>query len=302
MHDTHHTRAPGPTAAARRALLLIAAAGLVPLAAGLSGCHGERSEDPPHEFFPDMDDSPKFKPQTPTDFFQDGRAMRPPVAGTVPFGARAQATSAERESYLKLSPELYEGIDSRVEGKTPTYVKFIPAAALDAFVARRNEFGERFAGPTQAMTAMTTRGQERFNIYCSVCHGYQGEGGDPANFTGGQVGRRWNYPVPNFHDVKYTDRTQPTGSDGYLFHVIRNGIPDTDPSKPHKMPAYADKIDEIDAWAIVSYVRVLQASWGSGGASAPSATAAPAGTAAPAPAAAPAGRTAPADRKTENPK
>ena len=107
---------------------------------------------------------------------------------------------------------------------------------------------------------MINRGQERFNIYCSVCHGFKGEGGDPKNLKGGVVGQRWLSPVPSYHDPKYSDSKVKTGQDGYIFSVIRNGVPDTE-GKPLKMPSYADKVGELDAWAIVAYVRVLQRSW-----------------------------------------
>ncbi|HZW07030.1 MAG TPA: hypothetical protein VFF65_07890, partial [Phycisphaerales bacterium] len=57
---------------------LVLTAGALALAAA-SGCRGDRSDSRPRQFFPDMDDSPKFKPQTATPFFADGRAMRQPV-------------------------------------------------------------------------------------------------------------------------------------------------------------------------------------------------------------------------------
>jgi mono/diheme cytochrome c family protein len=107
---------------------------------------------------------------------------------------------------------------------------------------------------------MAVRGQERFNIYCSACHGYEGEGSDVTALTGGLVGRRWNYNVPSLHDPKYKDASVRTGLDGYLFHTIRHGVPEIDPAKPPKMPGYADKISVADSWAVVAYVRALQSS------------------------------------------
>src|SRR5579862_6726173 len=64
------------------------AAILAVLVGTLPGCRGDREDKPPHQFIPDMDDSPKFKPQTESPFFADGRAMRQPVEGTVAFGRR----------------------------------------------------------------------------------------------------------------------------------------------------------------------------------------------------------------------
>lgn len=247
------------------ALKLASAAATAALAIGaLAGCQGERSDAPPRQFLPDMDDSPKFKPQTQTEFFADGRAMREPVKGTVAFGNSSREDDPSRAGYLRASSEVYEGIDPK--GKSlaenePAYLRSMPASVLEAYQADRAAHGQTFADSSAAMQAFILRGQERFDIFCAACHGYHGEGGDPTNFTGGVVGRRWRYPVPSYHDPKYRNRDLKTGQDGYLFHVIRYGVPDPDPAKPPKMPAYADKVNELDAWAIVAYVRTLQAAW-----------------------------------------
>jgi mono/diheme cytochrome c family protein len=226
--------------------------------------------------------------------------MRPHPKGTVGFGDSTRTTWTDAAGRLhdrrsdsagfdsadaRSAPGLWDGLDASgkplAEGE-PAYLKTIPVAALDRFKALGFERGESFATDADAMKAMITRGQERFNIYCSVCHGFKGEGGDPARETGGMVGRRWKTPVPNFHDPKYADQKVKTGLDGYIFTVIRNGVPETtvdasgktiiNTAKPLKMPSYADKVSEVDAWAIVSYIRTLQAAWTE---STPSAPAAP---------------------------
>lgn len=238
----------------------------VAAAGGLAGCRGERSNKPPRQFIPDMDDSPKFRNQAQAAFFPDRRSMRPRVAGAVAFGEDMNPQSLSRVEYLREDPSVFEGIDASqppAENGTPAYHAVIPAAAIDLWIAEANEHsgGEpRFdardeASRSQAVAAMVRRGQERFNIYCSACHGYEGDGQ-------GLVGVRWGYPVPSFHDPKYADRAQMTGQDGYLFSVIRHGVPDVDPSKPPKMPSYADKVSVTDSWAIVAYMRALQASRG----------------------------------------
>jgi mono/diheme cytochrome c family protein len=306
-------------------LRTLALAGLGALAlAGLSACQDERTDEPPHQFLPDMDDSPKFKPQTETDFFPDGRAMRPHVAGTVAFGetsrtswmdgagnmrdrradvdadlmksAKSPSSAAFDSKEFRDTPGLWDGIDptgTPFAKDEPAYVKTIPAAALQQFRAGRADRGEVYPDDDAAMKAMITRGQERFNIYCSVCHGFKGEGGDPAHLKGGVVGQRWRTPVPSYHDPKYSDKTVKTGMDGYIFNVIRNGVPDADATKPLKMPSYADKVSEIDAWAVVAYVRTLQAAW---------TETAPAGAAAPKPAAGAPATTNPSGAKPEGAK
>lgn len=251
MNTTDFTTRPTATAA----MLVLCLAGAV-----MPGCRGERTNEPPRQFIPDMDDSPKFRNQAGTQFFSDGRIMRPRVANTVAFGDDMDAGSSRRAGFLKENPLVYQGYDpaaAKTAEGDPAYAAVIPAAAVDQWIAEANIKGGGFkaddaASRGQALTAMIKRGQERFNIYCSACHGYEGDGR-------GLVGVRWMSPVPSFHDAKYKDRALKTGKDGYLFHTILHGVPDADLTKPPKMPAYADKIQPPDAWAIVAYMRALQA-------------------------------------------
>ncbi len=215
--------------------LALAAAGLS-AALPMAGCRGDRSEERPHQFFPDMDDNPNFSPQAATPFFADGRQMRPPVDGTVAFGVFTFAEGTipgeaewaspflrEREDMLAEGAENYSGLNA--DG-TPVQVM-----------------------PAQVTSELLARGEERFNIYCSACHGYAGEGN-------GMVGRRWSAPVPSFHDAKYKDRDEPTGGDGYLFHIARNGL--KHPDGRYRMPAYGHALTIEDTWAVVAHIRVLQ--------------------------------------------
>ena len=178
----------------------------------------------------DRSDSP------PRQFFPDGRQMRPSAAGTVAFGQSTDAEDPGRDRYLKDNTAFYFG--KAINTPDQPYVRDIPVPVT---------------------MAMINRGKERFNIYCSVCHGYDGKGkgmvGDTARRTG------WSYALPNFHDEtgKYTDKTQPTAQDGYIFHVIRYGV--LNPDGSWKMPPYGHAVSEADAWAIVSYIRTLQAAY-----------------------------------------
>jgi mono/diheme cytochrome c family protein len=175
-----------------------------------------------------MDDSPKFKPQTQTPFFADGRSMRRPVEHTVAFGDLPSPTDPSRPEYLKDDAGYYFGTGT--DGK---YLATIPAKVV---VDKK----------------LLERGQARYNIYCSACHGYQGDGK-------GTVGMLWQGVVANFHDAKFTDPSQVQSNDGYIFHTIRNGLPADDPKQPLRMPSYGYSVNEADAWAIVAYVRTLQA-------------------------------------------
>ncbi len=149
----------------------------------------------------DMHDQPKYIPLRESTFFGDERSARPIVAGTV---ARGQ---------LHDDTLLYTG---KVGDK-------------DA---------DQFPFPIDATTM--ARGQERFNIYCSPCHGRTGQGD-------GMVVRRGYRRPPTFHQDRL--RNAPVG---HFFDVITNGF--------GAMPDYAAQVKVEDRWAIVAYVRALQAS------------------------------------------
>jgi hypothetical protein len=84
------------------------------------------------------------------------------------------------------------------------------------------------------------RGQQRFNVYCSPCHDHTGSGD-------GMVVRRGFRHPPSYH----IERLQKVPN-GYIFDVVTNGF--------GAMPSYALQVQPADRWAIISYVRALQAS------------------------------------------
>jgi mono/diheme cytochrome c family protein len=107
-----------------------------------------------------------------------------------------------------------------------------------------------------AMDAATLeRGQQRFNIYCSACHGYAGFGDGAvnqramelvANAAGPVNGTQW-VAAKSLHDE--TTRNQPVGQ---LFNTITHGI--------RNMAGYGAQIPTQDRWAIAAYVKALQLS------------------------------------------
>ncbi len=214
----------------------------------MPACRGDRSQKPPRQILPDMDDSPKWKPQTRSEFYADGRAMRPGVVGTVAFGSSSRADDPVRPAYLAEDAVFHTGKDGKGNP-----VAWMPDSAIEAFVphgAPADEAGRRQA----ALGAMLMRGEERFNIYCSACHGYDGKGK-------GTVGSRFSIAVGNLHEDRFRDRNPlvaaSNGSDGHFFDVIRNGW------NNGNMPGYGHAVSPRDAWAIVLYVRTLQA-WSGG--------------------------------------
>jgi mono/diheme cytochrome c family protein len=97
---------------------------------------------------------------------------------------------------------------------------------------------QRIPIPTTA--ALLERGRDRFNIYCSVCHGADGYGR-------GIVVRRGFPTPPSLHEDRL--RAAPAG---HFFQVITDGY--------GQMYSYADRLDEDDRWAVVAYIRALQRS------------------------------------------
>ena len=100
-------------------------------------------------------------------------------------------------------------------------------------------YGDGF--PVEVTEALLDRGEERFNINCSVCHGKTGAGNGVVQNIG-----TWA-TVANLQDDRI--RQMP---DGQLFSTITNG--------KNTMGAYGPNIAVEDRWAIVAYLRALQRS------------------------------------------
>jgi cytochrome c553 len=149
----------------------------------------------------DMHVQPKYVTEQPTDFFHDGRSERPVVPGTV---ARGQ---------LRVDELLYTGKENGVPS---------------------NRF------PFPITRADLERGRERFNIYCTPCHDYTGNG------DGMIVQRGLSHP-PSYHIDRL--RNVPVG---HFVDVMTNGF--------GAMYSYASRVSPADRWRIAAYIRALQLS------------------------------------------
>ena len=185
--------------------------GVVLCALLLVGCRGMESSEPPIHPNPNMDWQESFKPQEANAFFADGAAMRKPPSGAVARG------------FLREDTRFYDG---RTEA---------------------GEYVER--APVPVTRTLLERGQKRYNIYCTVCHGKAGDGnGIIMTGTSSITGQGYGYtPAPTYHSERLRNVT-----DGYMYDVIANGV--------RNMPGYAQQIPVSDRWAIVAYVRALQRS------------------------------------------
>ena len=175
------------------ALLLITAAAVPP--ALIAQTRAVRSSKPRIHLIQDMDNQPRFEAQHANPLFADGRAMRPPVPGTVARGE------------LRADDHFERGI---VAGKWATTF------------------------PSQVDVSMTlmARGQERFNIYCQPCHGAAGYGDGIVNKKAmellnlGTNGTTWVAPK-SIHEQQI--REQPVGQ---IFNSITNGVRNMPPYGP----------------------------------------------------------------------
>jgi len=149
----------------------------------------------------DMHLQPKYNPEVPSTFFSDGRSSREPVIGTVAQGE------------LRIDELLYAG---KIDGKIADVFPFaITAADLN-------------------------RGRERFNIYCTPCHGYTGDGD-------GMIVQR-GFPAPPSYHI---DRLRQAPA-GHFFDVMTHGF--------GLMYSYAASVSPEDRWRITAYIRALQLS------------------------------------------
>lgn len=107
------------------------------------------------------------------------------------------------------------------------------------FKGKPEEAGAKLINPLLPTKENLALGQEKYNTFCSPCHGWRGEGDSHLN---GQFPN-----PPSLHSEKVR-----TWSDGRIYHVIVEG--------QNVMPSYAKQLTEKERWAIVLYIRALQRS------------------------------------------
>jgi mono/diheme cytochrome c family protein len=155
----------------------------------------------------DMSQQPYYKPYRPSDLFADGMSERPLISGVVP----RPAARSPGIPYIAV--------------RTPGPANFPDIAATNRI-------------PVPITRRLLERGQERYNIYCAVCHGAVG-GGD------GMIVHRGFYPPPSY----FIPRLR-SAADSHFYNVISNGY--------GTMFSYSDRVAPEDRWAIVAYIRALQ--------------------------------------------
>jgi len=171
---------------------------LVSLVLSTSCVRGCASRRPPIHLNPNMDSQPRYRPLAESGFFASGGTSQLPVPGTIARG------------------ELRES---------------------DTFYSGRNFFGY-VANPLDVTEEILARGKDRFEIFCTPCHGAAGDGR-------GALYRRSGVESANLFDERIVEM-----ADGRLFEIATNG--------QGLMQGYRFPVSARDRWAIIAYVRALQ--------------------------------------------
>lgn len=150
-------------------------------------------------------------------------------------GCQIQQDMAHQPKNRPLSPSAFFD-DGRSE-RTPVEhtVARGSIADDDLFVPKDSN-----AFPLPLTPELMKRGQERYRIFCSPCHGIQGDGN-------GMIAMRGMKHPPSYSDTQILQE-----SNGYLYDVVTNGF--------GAMLGYSAQIPPRDRWAIIAYVRALQLS------------------------------------------
>ncbi len=173
----------------------------------LTGCRGWKTDKTPIHPNPNLDMQAKYMPQT---------FSAPVPKGTVAWGRGS----------------VYDGNPTRDDFSTDN-MAFKTGESGGAYLSRN---------PLKVTKGLLLRGQDQYNVYCSMCHGYDGEGG-------GTVVQKGYHLASNLQEARYQKETYP---DGKVFHVISEGF--------NNMWGYKKQISKEDRWAIVAYIRALQLS------------------------------------------
>lgn len=231
-----------------------------------------------------MASQPYFRPYEPTDLFPDGRSERPLERGVI---HRAQyidsdpmVTGLTREEWGRIyARDANPKYDAKAQTPTVDRNENFGAPRFDPQGFKPQAGNEAHSGPAIYVEdfpfKMTMddlkRGEQRFTIYCAVCHGPLGNGQGkiwergyltPTSFHTFPVSKH-EAPVSNPPDIplgysrgyalwgiKIPMRDVPVG---YIFEVVTKGY--------GGMPNYAAQISPADRWKIIAYVRALQLSF-----------------------------------------
>ena len=154
----------------------------------IAGKRGSMSRQPPIFVFPDMDRQAKLRPQTPENFFANGRSSQLPVAGTIARSTAYHLSSTDPKLVV------YPHEDSPANtGQITGTTNFVET------------------NPFEITAQIMERGRQRFQINCSPCHGPTGDGNGVTKKLGMVL-------VKDLHEPRIVQMP-----DGELFSIISNG-------------------------------------------------------------------------------
>lgn len=223
-------------------IIISALVAMVPFAL-IARARAQKSSKPHWHLIPDMDFQARFRAQNPSPVFADGRASRPQVASTVARGK------------LRLDDHLNRGLTYREEARQEI------SARGEVVIAKQRVpmWAREFPAEMPRDSATMQRGRERYDIYCSSCHGLSGYGDGMVQKRSVSVPSAAWVPPSDLHLESIV--AQPHGQ---LYNSITNGV-------RVGMKGYAPQLTVADRWAIVLYLRALQRSqataaygWGNG--------------------------------------
>lgn len=185
-----------------------------------------------------MAEQPSYRPYQPSAFFADGMSARRPPEGAI------------AREWLRSDDPLMTGLKAGAGGSPAPAGEKATATPPRGAPSDPGKFVDAF--PLELTRADLDRGQERYTIFCAVCH-------DPIGTGSGTIPERGYVKPPNFHAdasrgfALYRKavplREAPVG---YLFEVVSRGY--------GAMPRYGPQIPPKDRWRVVAYVRALQLS------------------------------------------
>jgi mono/diheme cytochrome c family protein len=236
-----------------------------------------------------MADQPYYRPLEEADFFPDKRASRPLERGTIhraqyidrdPIATGLTLEEWARSDKFSVPPKVDQPKDAKDAkgGNEPKELTLTPAEKIERAIGAPR-YDQREAGQPKVYAeafpfAITQedlkRGQDRYTIYCAVCHGPLGNGQ-------GKIWERGYLTPTSFHRTKVApnevDVSNPQGLGvsrgyslwgispnnpmymdevpvGYFFEVMTKGY--------GGMPSYSAQIPPDDRWRIIAYIKVLQ--------------------------------------------
>lgn len=181
---------------------------------GIAGKRGTLTRNTPVQIFADMKRQLKLRPMTPNGFFANGVSSQLRVAGTVP----------------QAKPVIIDGREYFPHEDVPVFTGRVPGTT---------NFVEN--NPLPMTAQLMQRGQERFTINCSPCHGQLADGNGITKKLGAMA------VVANLHDKRIVEL-----ADGEIFNTITHG--------KNLMSAYGPNVPVEDRWAIIAYLRAVQLS------------------------------------------